>query len=126
MPVIPSSVSTSTIVLINLPQCAPFAWRIGASSGTATVVALMSVIFISDVVLRLKPHRFQKPVRFNYRLCFAWIKKISAVEECDPPALAVRLAFAEVTAKNRRAGATKASRIPVVGYLKKIYSKKKL
>ena len=37
-PVIPSSVSTSTIVRINLPQCAPFACRIGASSGTATVV----------------------------------------------------------------------------------------
>ena len=43
----PSSVSTSTIVRTNRPQWQPFAWRSGASSGTVTVVALMSMIFIS-------------------------------------------------------------------------------
>src|SRR6185312_16204099 len=48
----PSSVITSTIVRMKRPQWAPAAWRSGASSGTATVVALMSTIFM-DSVFRL-------------------------------------------------------------------------
>src|SRR5579859_3114296 len=50
-PINPSSVSTSTTVRTKRPQCAPFEWRSGASSGTVTVVARRSVIFISFLVL---------------------------------------------------------------------------
>src|SRR5947209_12107594 len=40
----PWSVSTSTMVRTKRPQCAPAAWRSGASSGTATVVARKAVM----------------------------------------------------------------------------------
>src|SRR3954452_15407951 len=46
-PMIPSSVSTSTMVRTKRPQCEPFACRSGAASGTVTGVARMSMIFIS-------------------------------------------------------------------------------
>ena len=46
-PVSPSSVSISTMVRTNRPQCAPLEWRSGASSGIVTVVARRSVIFMT-------------------------------------------------------------------------------
>jgi len=48
-PMIPSVVSTSTMVRTNRPQCAPAACRSGASSGTVTVVARRSAM-VSTVV----------------------------------------------------------------------------
>src|ERR1019366_2982465 len=45
-PIMPLSVSTSTIVRTKRPQWQPLAWRRGASSGTVTVVARISRIFI--------------------------------------------------------------------------------
>src|SRR6266571_527261 len=45
-PIRPLSVSTSTMVRTNRPQWHPLAWRNGASSGTVTVVARISLIFI--------------------------------------------------------------------------------
>jgi hypothetical protein len=49
-PTRPSSVSTSTMVRTKRPQWQPFAWRRGASRGTVTGVARMSVIFMSFVL----------------------------------------------------------------------------
>src|ERR1043165_3385141 len=46
-PTMPLSVSTSTMVRTKRPQWQPLAWRRGASSGTVTVVARISVIFKS-------------------------------------------------------------------------------
>src|SRR5262249_31250075 len=60
-PIKPSSVSTSTIVRTKRPQWQPFAWRSGASKGTVTVVARMSVIFINGR-RALGTHRFQRAV----------------------------------------------------------------
>ena len=48
-PMSPSSVSTSTMVRTNRPQWQPLACRSGASSGTVTGVARMSVIRIPPV-----------------------------------------------------------------------------
>src|SRR5450756_2373189 len=45
-PINPLSVSTSTMVRTKRPQWQPLAWRNGASSGTVTVVARTSRIFI--------------------------------------------------------------------------------
>src|SRR5664279_6622746 len=45
-PTMPLSVSTSTTVRTKRPQWQPLAWRNGASSGTVTVVARISRIFI--------------------------------------------------------------------------------
>src|ERR1017187_3369935 len=45
-PIMPLSVSTSTMVRTKRPQWHPLAWRNGASSGTVTVVARISRIFI--------------------------------------------------------------------------------
>src|SRR5262249_19552858 len=45
-PTRPSSVSTSMTVRTNRPQWQPLACRSGASSGTVTLVALISVIFM--------------------------------------------------------------------------------
>src|ERR1019366_10639858 len=45
-PMRPLSVSTSTMVRTKRPQWQPLAWRNGASSGTVTVVARTSRIFI--------------------------------------------------------------------------------
>ena len=45
-PTRPLSVSTSTMVRTKRPQWQPLAWRNGASSGTVTVVARISRIFI--------------------------------------------------------------------------------
>src|SRR5687767_14956582 len=58
----PLSVSTSTTVRTNRPQWQPLAWRSGASSGTVTVVARMSEIFIvapSRLLLRHAPPLLQ-------------------------------------------------------------------
>src|SRR5204863_8172349 len=56
-PTIPSSVSTSTMVRTNRPQCAPLAWRSGAARGTVTGVARMSMIFISRSTRELRTPR---------------------------------------------------------------------
>lgn len=56
-PTSPSSVSTSTIVRTKRPRWQPFACLSGASSGTVTVVALMSVIFIGRIDCLVSPAR---------------------------------------------------------------------
>src|ERR1019366_1842096 len=51
-PMIPLSVSTSTMVRTKRPQWQPLAWRNGASSGTVTVVARISTIFMIGFMVR--------------------------------------------------------------------------
>ena len=51
-PMRPLSVSTSTMVRTNRPQWHPLACRSGASSGTVTVVARISRIFIISFMVQ--------------------------------------------------------------------------
>src|SRR5215467_7257035 len=51
-PTMPLSVSTSTMVRTNRPQWHPLACRSGASSGTVTVVARTSQIFMVGLIVR--------------------------------------------------------------------------
>src|SRR5579863_2275872 len=48
-PMSPLSASTSTMVRTKRPQWQPLAWRRGASSGTVTVVARISRIFMIGI-----------------------------------------------------------------------------
>src|ERR1035437_1745069 len=52
----PLSVSTSTMVRTKRPQWQPLAWRNGASSGTVTVIARISTIFIFGFMIQQFPN----------------------------------------------------------------------